>query len=182
QTLQLKKTKLGPDHPDTILTMNNLAAGYKDAGKLDLALTLYEQSVKLSRAKLGADHPDTQWYMTGLAIAYQTAGKLDQAQAVLEEALKYRRAKFGADHPETLMTMKCLGVVYQAAGKPASALPLLLEAATGVEKKRFQLNGADTIINSLTRCYEQLQQFDRAEAWRRKWMATVKEQSGANSV
>jgi hypothetical protein len=31
-------------------------------------------------------------------------------------------------------------------------------------------------------CHERLQQFDRAEAWRRKWVSVVKERSGADSI
>jgi hypothetical protein len=33
--------------------------GYQDAGKLDLALPLYEETLRLTKAKLGADHPQT---------------------------------------------------------------------------------------------------------------------------
>ena len=34
------KAKLGPDHPDTLASMSNLAVGYQAAGKLDRALPL----------------------------------------------------------------------------------------------------------------------------------------------
>ena len=33
ETLKLLKAKLGPDHPDTLTSMNNLALGYQDAGQ-----------------------------------------------------------------------------------------------------------------------------------------------------
>ena len=42
----LTKAKLGPDHPDTLTSMNNLAAGYQAAGKLDLALPLFEETLE----------------------------------------------------------------------------------------------------------------------------------------
>jgi tetratricopeptide (TPR) repeat protein len=119
--------------------MNNLAMGYRAAGKLDLALPLYEETLKLSKAKLGADHPDTLASMNNLAEGYKAAGKLDLA------------------------------------------LPLFEEAAAGVEKRRYQLENAGPIVNNLIGCLEQLQQFDQAEAWRRKWLAVVKERSGADS-
>ena len=61
------KAKLGPDHPDTLTSMNNLATGYQAAGKLDLALPLFEQTLKLRKAKLGPDHPDTLTSMNNLA-------------------------------------------------------------------------------------------------------------------
>ena len=43
---------LGPDHPETLASMNNLAKGYKDAGNLDLALPLFEETLKLRKSSL----------------------------------------------------------------------------------------------------------------------------------
>ena len=70
ETLALQKAKLGPDHPDTLLSMNNLAGGYLTAGKLDKALPLLEETLALQRAKLGPDHPDTLTSMGNLAGGY----------------------------------------------------------------------------------------------------------------
>ena len=39
------KAKLGPDHPDTLTSMNNLAAAYQAAGKMDKALPLFEETL-----------------------------------------------------------------------------------------------------------------------------------------
>jgi tetratricopeptide (TPR) repeat protein len=63
--------KLGPDHPDTLASMNNLAMGYVAAGKLDLALPLLEETLKIRKAKLGPDHPDTLTSMSNLAVSYE---------------------------------------------------------------------------------------------------------------
>ena len=54
-----KKAKLGPDHPKTLNSMNNLALGYSDAGKLDKALPLFEETLTLRKAKNGPDHPSS---------------------------------------------------------------------------------------------------------------------------
>ena len=59
--------QLGPDHPDTLWSMNNLAFGYQAAGKLDRALPLFEETLALRKAKLGPDHPDTLASMNNLA-------------------------------------------------------------------------------------------------------------------
>ncbi len=77
RSLDLRKAKLGPDHPHTLTSMNNLAIAYKDAGKLDLALPLYEETLKLT------DH--TLALMKNFAQAYQTAGKLDLAVPLWEQ-------------------------------------------------------------------------------------------------
>ena len=60
--------------------MSNLALGYEAAGKLDLALPLYEETLKLRKAVLGPEHPDTLTSMNNLAVGYcKTAGKIGQA-------------------------------------------------------------------------------------------------------
>src|SRR5262249_28410063 len=56
ETLKLIKAKLGPDHPSSLTSFNNLAEAYQAAGKLDRALPLYEETLKLKKAKLGPDH------------------------------------------------------------------------------------------------------------------------------
>ncbi len=81
--MALYRQHLGPDHPDTLNCMSNLAGAYRDAGKLDLALPLFEETLKLWKAKLGPDHPDTLNSMNNLATAYQVAGKPDLALPLL---------------------------------------------------------------------------------------------------
>jgi serine/threonine protein kinase/Tfp pilus assembly protein PilF len=182
ETLALRKAKSGADHPDTLACMNNLASAYRDAGKLDRAVPLSEQTVVLARAKLGAGHPSTWTAMTNLAMSYWTAGKLQQALPLWEEVLKLRKAKQGADHPDTLTSMSNLATGYMDAGKLDLALPLYEEAAAGIEKRRFQHQHAGQIVANLIAGHENLKQYDRAEPWRRKWLAVVKAQSGEGSA
>ena len=105
-----RKAKLGPDHPDTLSSMNNLATGYRAAGKLEKALPLYEETLALMKAKLGPDHPDTLTTMNNLAVGYEEAGKLDKSLPLKEETLALRKAKLGPDHPDTLTTMNNLAL------------------------------------------------------------------------
>ena len=70
ETLALQKAKLGPDHPDTLTSMNNLANSYAAAGQNERALKLREETLALQKAKLGLDHPDTLKSMYNLAISY----------------------------------------------------------------------------------------------------------------
>ena len=91
ETLKLSKAKLGPDHPETLASMNNLAMAYRAAGKLDLALPLFEETLKLRKAKLGPDHPDTLTSMNNLALAYQDCREAGPGPA----ALTRRRSSSG---------------------------------------------------------------------------------------
>jgi eukaryotic-like serine/threonine-protein kinase len=182
EALQRMKARLGADHPETLGCMNSLGEAYRATGKLGLALPLLEEALKRTKARLGADHPETLLSMNSLAIGYRHAGKLDRALPLWEEALKRKQARLGADHPETLLSMSNLAVGYRDAGKLDLALPLFQRAAAGMEKLRFQNWYADSIVSNLILTYDLLRQFDRSESWRRKWLAVVKERSGADSV
>jgi tetratricopeptide (TPR) repeat protein len=116
--------------------MNNLALGYKDAGQLDKALPLFEETLKLMKAKLGADHPHTLRSMNNLAMGYQAAGQLAQALPLFEETLKLMKAKLGADHPSTLTSMGNLGAAYRATRQGEKAVPLLKDFVAG-QRKRY---------------------------------------------
>jgi len=182
ETLKLQKAKLGPHHPDTLESLAGLAASYHAMGKLDQALPLFQELVTFRKSKLGLDHPSTLESMNNLAEAYHAAGKLDLARPLFEETLKLMKDKLGADHPNTLAGMNNLGEVHQAMGSLNLALPLFQEAAGGMEKRRLQHEYARTIVTNLIGCHEQLNQFDQAETWRRKWLAVVKERSGADPL
>ena len=119
--------------------------------------------------------------MNNLAVAYggREAGP---GPTAFRGKLKLRKAKLGPDHPNTLTSMNNLAKGYHAAGKMDLALPLFLEAVAGLEKRGFQDEIAGAIVNSLIACHEQLKEFDQAEAWRRKWLAVVKDRSGPDSL
>ena len=121
-------SRLGPDHPDTLASMNELALGYSDAGKLDRALPLLEETLALSRSKLGPDHPDTLASMANLAEVYRKASKLDRALPLLEETLALMKSKLGPDHPHTLASMNDLAAGYWSAGRLDRSIPLFEEA------------------------------------------------------
>jgi tetratricopeptide (TPR) repeat protein len=182
ETLKLRKAILGAAHPSTLTSMNNLASLYQHAGKLDLSLPLLEETLKLRKAKLGAEHPDTLHSVNDLATAYQAVGKLDLALPLLEETLKRRKETLGTDHPDTLFSMNNLAIGYRDSGQLDLALPLLQDAAAGMEKHQFQLQGANVVIGNLIAVCEQLQQFNAAEPWRRKWAAVVRQRFGADSI
>ena len=181
ETHRLRNAKLGADHPDTLTSMASLAQGYQIVGKMDRALPLYEETIGLMTAKLGADHPETLLTMVGLALGYQAVGKMDRALPLYEETTRLMTAKLGVDHPYTITTMNNLALAYQAAGKMDRALPLFEQAATGVETRRFRHEYVKSIISYTIAAYETAQKFDKAESWRRKWLAVVKAEAGVAS-
>jgi len=120
--------------------------------------------------------------MNNLALTYLLAGQVEKALPLLEETLKLQRAKLGPDHPDTLTSMHNLAVAYRRAGQVEKALPLWAEAMEGMEKHKFTIPIADLAVPAAIRAYEEAKQFDRAEAWRRKWLAVIERRSGAKSM
>jgi tetratricopeptide (TPR) repeat protein len=163
EALKLSKARFGPNHPETLISMNNLAQGYRADGKLDRAVPLMEETLKLQRAKLGPDHPHTLITMANLAGGYRAAGKLDRALPLYEETLKLQRVKLGSDHPNTLTSMNNLAQGYWAAGKLDRALPLM-EETLKLKKVRLGPDHPETLnsMNNLAAGYWSARQLDKS--------------------
>ena len=127
ETLALRKAKLGPDHPDTLVSMNNLANSYDALGRHAEALKLREETLALRKAKLGPDHPDTLLSMYNLANFYEALGRHAEALKLHEETLALRKAKLGPDHPDTLASMGGVASCLVAVHRGAEAVPVIDE-------------------------------------------------------
>ncbi|MFP5286299.1 MAG: tetratricopeptide repeat protein, partial [Thermoanaerobaculia bacterium] len=58
---------LGADHPDTALTVHNLATLLAGLGRTGEAEALYGRALATFESALGADHPHTEVCREGLA-------------------------------------------------------------------------------------------------------------------
>ena len=121
---------LGADHPETLTSRNNLANAYQDAGKLEEAITLYEQNLKDFEDLLGPDHPETLTSRNNLANAYQDAGRLNEAIELLQQSLTDHTHILGPHHPDTLLSRNNLANAYQDAGRLNEAIALYEQALT----------------------------------------------------
>ena len=115
---------LGPHHPDTLASRNSLAGTYRDAGRLDKAIALYEQNFEDSIRVLGPDHPSTLTSRFNLAGAYRASGRLDEAITLYEQVVTGRSRVLGPDHHSTLTTRDELARAYREAGRLDEAITL----------------------------------------------------------
>ena len=115
---------LGPHHPDTLASRNSLAGTYRDAGRLDKAIALYEQTFEDSIRVLGPDHPGTLTSRLNLAGAYRAAGRLDKAITLYEQVFSGRSRVLGPDHRSTLTARDELAGIYREAGRFDEAITL----------------------------------------------------------
>jgi tetratricopeptide (TPR) repeat protein len=159
----LRKAKLGPDHPATLNSMNNLAASYFVAGQIERALKLREETLALRKAKLGPDHPATLTSMNNLADCYGAAGQYERALKLHEETLALRKAKLGPEHPDTLASMNSLAICYAMAGQNERALKLR-EETLALRKAKLGPDHPDTLtcMGDLASSYASAGQNERA--------------------
>ena len=69
RTLADQERILGPDHPSTMTSRNNLAFAYRAAGRAAEAIPLFERTLADRERILGPDHPDTLASQDNLANA-----------------------------------------------------------------------------------------------------------------
>ena len=109
--LPIQRRVLGPEHPVTLATMNNLALAYLDHGQLAGAQELLDKILPIQQRGLGSQHPGTLNTMQNLANTYLGQGNPAEAQKRYEELLSLRRRVLGPEHPDTLRTMHNLAIV-----------------------------------------------------------------------
>ena len=127
--------KLGADHPDTLITLNNLAMAYQDAGKLPQAIELFEQVRDAQVKKLGADHPDTLATLNNLASRTMAAGKLPQAIELFERVRDADVRNWGPIIPTRSARSDNLAMAYME-GREASASDRTNRAGTRCPGRR----------------------------------------------
>ena len=127
--LDLRRRVLGPENPETLRSMNDLALVYLDeGGKFKQAEALATQALESRRRVLGPEHPDTLTSMSNLATIYYLEGKYPQAEALHHQTLEIRRRVLGPEHPDTLASMNNLANVYYHEEKDAQAEALHSQA------------------------------------------------------
>src|SRR5262249_16868115 len=76
----------GPDHPDTVNALNNLAVLYWSMKQLDKSVPLFEDLLRWKEARFGRADYETQRTLANLGINYKDSGRLNEAIPLLEEA------------------------------------------------------------------------------------------------
>jgi tetratricopeptide (TPR) repeat protein len=89
RALAIREKALGPEHPDTATSLNNLAWLLQDQGDLAAARPLYERALAIREKALGPEHPYTKDTACVTAEALDALGRADQAAAL--------RARYGVE-------------------------------------------------------------------------------------
>jgi serine/threonine protein kinase len=111
----------GPDHQETLDSLNEAGQLLLKKGDLTAAETQFRDVLARCRRVLGEDHVTTLLALTNLGFTLRNLGRLDEAATVTADTLQRQRRVLGDDHADTMTSHDNLGMVLHAQGKFADA-------------------------------------------------------------
>jgi Tfp pilus assembly protein PilF len=146
RALALRERALGPEHPDSASSLNNLGALLRAQGDLAAARTYYERALAIRERTLGPAHPDTASSLNNLGLLLRTQGDLAGARAYYERALAINEKALGPERPGTATSLNNLGYLLAAQGDFAGARHSL-ERALAIREKALGPDHPDTAVS-----------------------------------
>jgi CHAT domain-containing protein/tetratricopeptide (TPR) repeat protein len=126
KALAIQERTLGPDHPATANTLNNLSTYLDRRGRPEEAEPLQRRALAILEKRLGPLHPDTAAMLTTLAVMLDRQGKLTEAEALYRKAVDIARQ---AGNPRILLLNSSrLGYALAKHGRYREALPFYKQA------------------------------------------------------
>ena len=139
RSVEIRRTALGPEDPDTLRASSLLGCIYDLQGKTEQAEHLLTTVLNAERRTLGEDHPNTLKTLVNLANLYDSQGRYEKSMPLMREALERRRKVLGADHPDTLASTYNLAVAEYRAKRYTDAERVLLDVSASFAR----VNGTD---------------------------------------
>jgi non-specific serine/threonine protein kinase/serine/threonine-protein kinase len=172
KSLEIRRSVLGPDHPDTVASMLSLANHSAQVGRYAESERRAADALAASRRVLGPEHRTTLQCMTALAIATWRQRRFEEAEKVYLEQLAIERRTLGPDDPLTIGTEANLANVYDAQKRFAESEPLwnaVLERSRRVQGEESL--ATLSILGNLAVLYEQTGRLEAAEETLEKVLA-----------
>ncbi|KAJ4350324.1 uncharacterized protein N0V89_008945 [Didymosphaeria variabile] len=165
QVFEKSKQVLGPEHPDTLASMYNLARALEIQDKYAEAEVMYMETIKVYKTvKLGSAHPPALMILSDLARVLSLQGKDEEAIAWQAQELTTCEKVFGPEHPNTMMSVNNLGNLCLNQGQFNEAEMMYQRALQGKEKALGpeHISTLDT-VNHLGDLYRKLGRLEEAE-------------------
>ncbi|KAL8914575.1 MAG: hypothetical protein Q9172_007051 [Xanthocarpia lactea] len=125
---ELGKATIGEEHPNTLVSMGNLAAIYCQQGRLEEAEGLGLGVLEIRKRVLGEKHPATLGSIANLVRIYIHQGRWKEAEGLQEDVLETMKRVLGEEHPDTLGSMANLAMTYWKKGRSKEAEGLAVGA------------------------------------------------------
>ena len=132
EALACQREILGPHHPSTLGTLNNLATLYHATGDVTAACEHLNAAAEGLRKELGAEHQHTLAVLGNIGVLEEKLGNLEASEAAWRECFTGRRAKLGMGNSKTLTALHNLARICRARGKLVEAAECNVEMLEGM--------------------------------------------------
>ena len=102
RAVDIRQRVLGPDDPDTLLSLNNLANCVSDQGKYPEGDKLYRRIIDASKGKRGPVERTRVMAMNNLALNLIDEGNVPEGEKMQREVVEDETRTLGPEHPDTL--------------------------------------------------------------------------------
>ena len=165
----MAETRLGFDHPETALALNNLGELLHATNRLQEAEPLMRRALAIDEASYGSEHPNVAIRLNNLAVLLRDTARMEEAEPLLRRALAIYEASLGPEHPAVATALNNLADDLKAMTRLEGAEPLLrraldiLEASLGPKHPDVAVT-----INNLAWVLKDTNRIQEAEALLRR--------------
>jgi len=132
--LDIRSRVLGPEHLETMASMNSMGVLLADRGDLVEAEELDRRVLALRRRVMGPEHRDTLESINNLALVLKNMGQYEESEALFRASLAGHRRTHGDDDTHTISAMSNLGLLLMARGNLDEAEVLFREAIAALRR------------------------------------------------
>ena len=111
QALEARRRVLGPNRPDTLVSMSSLGRALSAEGRFPEAEKLLRSTLAMQPRASGPEDPETLATMQRLANVLVQEGNIADAEKLTRQALENRRRVLGAANIDTLQSMDNLAFI-----------------------------------------------------------------------
>ena len=177
--LSINEKSMGREHPDTSLSLNNLAELYRVQGRFAEAEPLQRRALAIRENNLGPEHPVTAESLNNLGLLLKIQGRYKEAEPLYQRALAIREQAPDCKLPDTAESLNNLAELYRAQGRHKEAEPLY-RRALAIDEKSLGADDPGTAIdlNNLGRFYDDQGRNREAEPLHRRALAIFEKALG----
>jgi len=117
EALKLRQEKLGIDHADTLVSMDEMGLLLQRLGKHREAESFHRGAVEGMRRTLGEEHTLTIKLLSSLGSLLYWLGNMEESLPIHQQVLEAQRRLRGEDHSDTLVAMSNLSILLQELGQ-----------------------------------------------------------------
>ncbi len=183
QSLSATKERLGEEHPDVAIALNNLAGLYESQGKYSDAEPLYIQALEMDKHLIVEEHPDVAIDLNNLAFLYYSQGRYNDAEPLYIQALSMRKRLLGDEHPDVAQSLNNLAFLYYLQERYSDAEPLCIQALA-MRKRLLGDEHPDVAqsLNNLAKLYKLQERYSDAQLLYIQALEIAEHRLGANHL